>query len=111
MLAGKPHLEALQDMDPALHALLRTAFPAVILPAANEERPGIVAELARRRGVKTTDEVCRYVAERFGESFGRLESTIPIPPIASSPAPGSPIWAAPKPGTRCIRSSPANRRT
>ena len=76
VLAGKPHLEALQDVDPGLQALLRTAFPAVILPPSNEERPGIVAELARRRGVKTTDEVCRYVAEGFGESFSRLESAV-----------------------------------
>ena len=76
VLAGKPHLEALQDLAPALQALLRTAFPAVILPPGNEERQGVVEELARRRGVKTTDEVCRYVAERFGDSFGRMESAV-----------------------------------
>ncbi len=76
VLAGKPHVEALQELDPAFQALLRRAFPTVLLPPDLAERRDIVAELARRRGLKTTDEVCRYVAEKFGESFGRMESAV-----------------------------------
>jgi chromosomal replication initiator protein len=76
VLAGKPHPEAFQDVDPAFQALLRRAFPALILPPDAEERKDIVAELARRRGLKTTDEVCRYVADRFGDGFGRMESAV-----------------------------------
>ena len=76
VLAGKPHAEALQEVDPAFQALMRRAFPAVVLPPNVEERKDIVTELARRRGLKTADEVCRYVAEKFGESFGRMESAV-----------------------------------
>ena len=76
VLGGKPHAEALQEVDPAFQALLRRAFPAVVLPADEEEREAVVAELTRRRGLKTTEEVCRYVAQKFGESFGRMESAV-----------------------------------
>jgi len=76
VLAGKPHVEALRELDPAFHALLRRAFPAVILPPDAQERQSIVAQMARRRGLKTTDEVCRLIAEQFGDSFGRIESAI-----------------------------------
>jgi len=76
VLAGKPHAEALQEVDPAFQALMRRAFPAVVLAPDAEEREDVVAELARRRGLKTTEEVCHYVAQKFGESFARMESAV-----------------------------------
>ncbi len=75
-LAGKPHPDELRDLEPGFRALLKRAFPAVILPPAEEEKLEIVKTLADRHGLRATDEVHRYVARQKGHSFGSVDSAV-----------------------------------
>ncbi len=75
-LSGTPHPEELQDIHPALRALLQRAFPAVLVVPQEDESLEIVKELARRRGLAATEEVLRLIARTYAQSFTRLESAI-----------------------------------
>jgi chromosomal replication initiator protein len=75
-LAGKPHPDELRDLDPGFRALLKRAFPAVILPPSDEEKLEIVKNLAGRHGLRATEEVHRYVARQKGHSFGAVDSAV-----------------------------------
>lgn len=73
-LSGAPHPEEMQDVDPALLAMLRSAFPAVLLPPAQDERLDLARELAARHGLGATEEVLRLIGQRHGDNFARLEA-------------------------------------
>ena len=75
-LSGAPHPEEMQDVDPALLAILRSAFPAVLLPPAQDERLDVARELAERHGLAAVEEVLCLVAERHGDSFAGLEAAV-----------------------------------
>ncbi len=73
-LAGACHPEELREVDPELRALLRGAFPAVLMPPLQDERLEMARELSARLGLRATEDVYRSLAESYGESFARLES-------------------------------------
>ncbi|MHC4481905.1 MAG: helix-turn-helix domain-containing protein, partial [Planctomycetota bacterium] len=75
-LSSTPHPEELQDVVPALRALLQGVFPAVLLPPAGDERLAIVRQLAVRRGLDAVDEVLRLIADTYGDSFTTMESAV-----------------------------------
>ncbi len=76
VLAGKPRPEDLNDVDPALRALLGRSFPAFIGEPRAHEWLQIVEELARRRGMELSEESCRLVTEQLAPNFGRAQSAI-----------------------------------
>lgn len=76
VLSGVPHPEELVEIDPALRALLLTAFPAVLMPPGEAERVEAAKALAVRHHLNAADGVIRLLAERHADSFGALESAI-----------------------------------
>ncbi len=76
VLSGAPHPEELEEMDAALLAMLRSAFPAVLLPPAQDERLAVARELAKRHGLQAAEEVLLLVSERHGHSMARLEASL-----------------------------------
>jgi len=75
-LGGTPRPEELREVGPELRALLGSAFPAVLMPPHQDERLEMARELSARMGLRATEDVCRSVAESYGESFARLESAV-----------------------------------
>jgi chromosomal replication initiator protein len=75
-LSGAPHPEEMHDVDPALLAMLRSAFPAVLLPPGQDERLGVARELAARHGLDAVEEVLGLVAQRHGDTFAALEAAL-----------------------------------
>jgi len=75
-LAGVRHPAELRELDPELQALLRRAFPAALAPPEPDEREAIVRELCARAGLSATGEVLRFLGERYGEGFGRMNSAV-----------------------------------
>ncbi|NLW49736.1 MAG: hypothetical protein GXY85_02690 [Candidatus Brocadiaceae bacterium] len=75
-LGGVPHAEELKEVDPGLQALLRSGFPAVLLPPDEEARADIVRQLARRKGLDAVQEVHSLIAGRYGHSFRAMEAAV-----------------------------------
>lgn len=75
-LSGTLHPGELRGIGPELRALLRGAFPVVMVAPREEERLEIVRQLAARRALAATEEVYRLMAQSYGESFRRMESAI-----------------------------------
>jgi len=75
-LGGVPHPDDLKEVDPALLALLRSAFPAVLLPPDPDEQADVVRHLARKKGLDAVEEVHRLIAKRHAHSFRAMESAV-----------------------------------
>ena len=75
-LGGAPHPEELEEVDPALKALLRSAFPAVMAAPERDETPAIVRQLAARKGLDAVEEVHELIARHYGESFRSMEAAV-----------------------------------
>jgi len=88
-LGGRMHPEALRDVDPALTALLRKAFPAALLRPDETERLGIVRELAARHDVRAGSDVLQHVARVHGQCFGSMTSAVSVLAMVSSVSGGA----------------------
>jgi chromosomal replication initiator protein len=75
-LGGVPHPDELKDVDPGLQALLRSAFPAVLVPPDEDERADVARQLALRKGLDAVKEVHGLVGERHGHSFRAMEAAV-----------------------------------
>jgi chromosomal replication initiator protein len=88
-LGGRVHPETLRDLDPALTALLRQAFPAVLVQPDEAERLSIVRELAARHDVCADSDVLRHVARAHGQCFGSMKSAVSVLALISSVSGGT----------------------
>lgn len=75
-LSSVRHAEELKEVDPALLAVLKSAFPAALRPPAPDERAEIAMQLAARHGLQAAEEVYGLIAERHGHSFAAMESAV-----------------------------------
>lgn len=75
-LSSALHPGELKELAPALLSLLRSAFPAVLLPARQDERLDVVKQLSARRGLDAVEEVHRLIAQSHGDSFATMESAV-----------------------------------
>jgi chromosomal replication initiator protein len=75
-LAGMPHPRELVEVDPALVALLDTAFPAVLTAPRPDEQADVVKALAAARQLDAVEEVWELIAGRFGGSMSSLEAAV-----------------------------------
>ncbi len=75
-LAGVCRPEQLNEVEPELVALLRGAFPAVLVRPPLEERIEVARALAVRRGLDAVQEVHRLIARDFGESLAVMDAAL-----------------------------------
>jgi len=76
VLSGKPLPDELTGVDDAFRALLRKAFPAVLVRPGEDELVRVVGELAVRRGVDVTQDVCRFMARAHGRCLASMEAAV-----------------------------------
>jgi len=93
-LGGRLHPEALRDLDPALTALLRKAFPAALVRPDENERLSVVRELAARQDVSADSDVLRHVARVHGQCFGSMMSAVSVLALISSVGGGARVEMA-----------------
>jgi len=75
-LGGVPDVDRLQDVDPAFHAQMSRAFQVALVPPHEDERERVVEELARKSGLKATDDALKLVAQRSADSIAGAKAAI-----------------------------------